>query len=282
MDNSLEQVANRVYSPMRAQLVVDTDNLLQSYHYTDHIERIQEVLASDIDSDVTALTDSITSIMEASVYEVLTNMFLVPSSNNLSDNFTLLKNMYLIENSFEHESIIEILEDSVDDDPKQTLVYLMERLLDADWADTNNSISDVMSSLIEFIEKKHKSKVDLTIDPSDENILNQRRAETLYFFTQFPDTIVQNYVTSGHLSVPTNIDTVLKLLTSTLFALDDTTKIAIELLAVSFILPITLKSVPIQAKKLVDTIYADISQQFKIKTAIDNLVANKELTREKQ
>ena len=151
------------------------------------------------------------------MYTAMTNLFIVPSGYRFSDNFELIKMLYLLEISLDHDVVIELIEQMEDDDPKETLIGVLEKLFDADWAFLNESIFDVTQTLIDLTYEHHKYKSEINTEMGSENLIMSRSKNTFYFFDCYPDTLIQSFVTKNLLSVPSDVDNTLAVVANHLF-----------------------------------------------------------------
>lgn len=273
MNNPLSELLYRHFTETRAQMLLECDELLQSYGVSDHIDEITSLLNTPISEDHTQLTLELDGIFKDSCHHVLLSLFIVPVTSDLSIYVDLIKGMYKLENSFDSGMIIEIIDDGHDIlDTKELLTELLEKVADLDWAYIQESIVEVRGSVIDLLRTVHENKL-LDSPEEHESLMDSvRLAAATNYFTNNPDTLTQEKITEGILTVPANEETVLAVLTPILYGLRDPTDIAKELLGMAVILPITIASAPTQAKKFNNAIFVDEHLIMNVTLKIDTIV----------
>ena len=157
---------------------------------------------------------------------------------------------------------------------------LIDKLIDGDWATLNESILEVRKTLITQLTSKHSRALETVSDDIPENLIRTREKANTRFFQTHPDTIISQFVIQGMLPVPVESNKALATVTGTIYSLEDPNQIALEILALAFIAPVKLSSVPIQAKTIVNQLYLDVEMVTRLNLAIDKLVRDGDLVNE--
>lgn len=279
MDDLLEQLINRYFNSVKAQDLFRANDLLITNNYTDHLEHFHDFLGTEAIDNPDTVATRILEIFEQSLYDVLLTMFIVPAVTEFNPLLSLLENVYKLETYLDHEVILNEIDDMVYlNSPKETLIHLIEEILDGDWAELNDTIQEVRQTLIDSITLKHKNAVSVRTVDSPENLLVSRIKETEHFFNTHPDTIVQGFVRQGILPVPVEVDNSIPTVIDTLYNLEDNRQIAVEILALAFIAPIHLNSISIQCRTLINLLYLDVETVTQLNLEVDKLIREGGLT----
>lgn len=272
MNNPLYNLLSQSFSYPRVKMFMECDDLLQAYGVTEHIDEIRDLLNTPVAEDIIQLPFEIEIAFKKEMHRALLSLYIVPAGGDLSMYHQILSAVYTLENSFESAMIIEIIEDADEvASTREVLSSLFEQVCEMDWAFVQENILEVRGSLIELLKIHHVNK--LIDNPNDEDpIMSPPRLEcTIAYFTEHPDTVTRSLISSGLLAMPSEEAMVLSALTPVLYKLQDPEAIAKELMAMSVILPITMQSVPIQAKKFNNKVFLDARLIMAVNLQIDML-----------
>lgn len=275
MNESLSILLENYFNESKTLIYTEVNQLLLSYGYDEHLEQVEELINSPIAEDSFNAPFEIEAIFNKACHDILIKMFIVPMDSDLLMYHKLLTALYKLENSLDSKMVIEIIEDSVHlENPKDTLVALLEQVCDLDWAFLINSIREVRVTLIDSLKQVHNSKIQDEADRDNQelSLMDETRVNTIRnFFNSNPQSLTFNMVTSGYLSIPVDDDVVLPKMASILTNLTDEPTIAAELIAMALITPIKLTSVNAQAKVFNNKLFADPRVIMNISTNIDIL-----------
>lgn len=281
MDDLLVDIIKLRFNDAKAQDLFTANEMLLTYNYTLHLEHFNDLLGTEAIDNSDIISTRILEIFEQSIHDVLVTMFIVPEVTSFNPLYTLLTQMYELENYLDHQVVLDEIDDMTYlNSPRDTLIHLLDKLVGADWAILNESIREVRTSLITMLANKHTRDIETIPDDTPENLIRTREKANTRFFTTHPNTIVAQFVVQGMLPVPIESDKALATVTSTIYNLEDTNRIALEILALSFLAPIKLSSVPIQAKTIVNQLYVDVNTVTQLNLAIDKLVREGDLVNE--
>lgn len=275
MNNPLSVLLHRHYSEERAKMLLEIDDLLQSYGVTDHIDAITSLLNTPTSEDHYQLTLEIDGILKESCHHILLSLYIVPTADDLSEYHMLIKALYKLENSFDSGMIIELI-DEVEEPahPRDVLTTLLVDVCDIDWVDVQEVLSEVRQSLIDSLRELHANKLVDNPEEYDSGMPQERLNAAITYFTNNADTVTKAMVGTGLLTVPCENDKVLRVMTPALYKMRDPLDIAKELLAMAIIQPITLTSVPVQAKRLNNELFVDERLIVEVTLKIDAIVRN--------
>lgn len=281
MDDLLVDIIKLRFNDVKAQDLFTANEMLLTYNYTLHIEHFNDLLGTEVIDNADIISTRILEIFEQSINDVLITMFIIPEVTSFNGLYTLLTQMYKLENYLDHQVVLDEIDDmDYLNSPRDTLIHLLDKLVGADWATLNEDIREVRLSLITMLADKHAMAIETVPDDTPENLIRTREKANTRFFTTHPNTIVAQFVVQGILPVPVESDKALAAVTSTLYNLEDTNQIALEILALSFIAPVKLSSIPTQAKAIVNQLYIDVNTVTQLNLAIDKLVREGDLVNE--
>lgn len=281
MDDLLVDLIKLRFNDTKAQDLFTANEMLLTYNYTLHLEHFNDLLGTEAIDNSDIISTRILEIFEQSIHDVLITMFIVPEVTSFNELYTLLTQMYKLENYLDHQVVLDEIDDmDYLNSPRDTLIHLLDKLIGADWATLNESIREVRSSLVTLLANKHARAIETIPDDTPENLIRTREKANTRFFATHPNTIVAQFVVQGMLPVPIESDKALTTVTSTLYNLEDTGLIALEILALAFIAPVKLSSIPTQAKTIVNQLYIDVNIVTQLNLAIDKFVRDGDLVNE--
>lgn len=283
MDTFISDIIRNSFHQVQADRYFKASDLLLDYGYREHLEEFYALTGTSIIDDSEQVRDTIISILEEGLYNVLLTMFIVPANKEFDTVYELTLALYYVEQSLEHEAIMEKLNIHFEDqlDPKEVLVDLLESFTELTWEFLNENISEVRSTLIKLIGSLHSEHVEADVEYPDNIVEIPHRENILNFFKLYPNTITQAFIDEGVLQVPVDTGKSINVLSSSVMALQTNESIAIELLAISFIAPIKLRSVGVQAKKLANDLFSSIEQISDLTLCIDKIIRERDLLNEK-
>lgn len=248
-------------------------SLLGLYGYSEIDEKIQTLFDDSTIEDPQNFTLKVIDIFTESMKEVLVNLYIVSSTENLGDTLELLDNVYNMENSLESELIVHLIDDTENPrTPKETFGYLQEHLFGKNFLDTQQQVQDVMFTFIRKLRDLHEDKLISNLEAATPELIMERRESIIKFFTLFPNTLVQGYVTNKLLQVPTDVDKGVVVISGSIYSLENHEQIAIECVALAVITPITEISVPAQARTILNKLYTDVNFVSRATLEIDKII----------
>lgn len=281
MDELLIDIIKQRFNDAKAQDLFIANEMLTNFNYTLHIEQFNDLLGTDAIDNSDIISTRILEIFEQSIYDVLVTLFIVPEVTSFNPLYALLTQMYKLENYSDHQVVLDEIDDMVYlNSPRETLIHLLDKLIGADWATLNENIQEVRQTLITMLVNKHTKDVEVEPNDTPDNLIKIREVANTRFFTTHPNTIIAQFVVQGMLPVPVESDKALATVTSTIYRLEDINLIALEMLALAFIAPVKLSSIPLQAKSIVNQLYIDVNTVTQLSLAIDKIVKDGDLLNE--
>lgn len=281
MDDLLADIIKQRFNSVKAHDIFTANNMLLSFNYSLHLEHLNDLLGTEaIDSPDDSPT-RILEIFEQSIYDVLVTMFIVPNTTEFNPLYELLTNMYKLENYLDHQVVLDEIDDmDYLNSPRDTLINLLEKLFGEDWEMLNENILEVRKTLITLLVQKHTTSIEVLTDEGHENLIRTRENTNRRFFTMYPNTVIGQFVVNGMLPVPIETERALQTVTAAIYSIEDYHLLAIEMIALAFIAPVKLSSIPIQAKTIINLLYVDVNMVTQLSLEVDRLVREGGLTDE--
>lgn len=277
MANQLRSLLSNYFTEPKVDMYVECDDILQSYGHQDHIEKIMELINLPIVEDVFKLTPEIESIFSSSCHDILLKQFIVPVKGSFNMYHKLITGMYQLENSFESEMILEVIDENEQvTTARDTLCEILEAVCDIPWDYCQEHIVEVRNTLIKLLKKLHGNKVRAEVEPRNDAPMSEERLQFIRDYISFwkeqgDPLIIAEYINTGRVTVPAKEETVLTIMTMVLYALTDTDIIARELVGMASVLPIKITSIGTQAKRFNNSIHAGQSRMIMdVNLSIDN------------
>lgn len=279
MDNLLIEIIKQRFTEIKSQDIFTANEMLLNLNHTTHLEHLNELLGSEIIDNPDVVPTRILEIFEQSLFDVLVAMFIVPDVTDFNALYNLVSSMYRLENYLDHQVVLDEIEDMAYlEAPRDTLIHLLEKLFNQDWGSLNENIRDVRQTLITLIVKKHTDALLVEVDEGHDNLIRTRERANTRFFTLHPQTIIANLITSGNLPVPVETDKALSTVTPIIYSMENLQQIAVEILALAFIAPVKLQSIPLHAKTIINKLYIDVNTVTALTLEVDRLVREGGLT----
>lgn len=281
MDDLLADIIKQRFNSVKAHDIFTANKMLLSFNYSLHLEHLNDLLGTEaIDSPDDSPT-RILEIFEQSIYDVLVTMFIVPNTTEFNPLYELLTNMYKLENYLDHQVVLDEIDDmDYLNSPRDTLINLLEKLFGEDWEMLNENILEVRKTLITLLVQKHTTSIEVLTDEGHENLIRTRENANRRFFTMYPNTVIGQFVVNGMLPVPVETERALQTVTAAIYSIEDYHLLAIEMIALAFIAPVKLSSIPIQAKTIINLLYVDVNMVTQLSLEVDRLVREGGLTDE--
>ena len=281
MDDLLTDIIKQRFNSVKANDIFTANKMLLSFNYTLHLEHLNDLLGTEaIDSPDDSPT-RILEIFEQGIYDVLVTMFIVPNTTEFNPLYELLNHIYKLENYLDHQVVLDEIDDmDYLNSPRDTLISLLEKLFGEDWEMLNENILEVRKTLISLLVQKHTAAIEVLTDEGHENLIRTRESANRRFFTMYPNTVIGQFVINGMLPVPVETERALQTVTTAIYSIEDYRLLAIEILALAFIAPVKLSSIPIQAKTIINLLYVDVNMVTQLSLEVDSLVREGGLTNE--
>lgn len=262
-----------VYTHPRAELYTKAYHLIEHYNSNRLDEEIAELIHMPQFDEMETLPSLITTMFTTAMYDILVNMLVVPKQRDFDELLYLLNGVWLIENSYDSPAIMDII-DAMDYpvDPADALASLLEYVDRQDWIVIRGYLHTVTQTFIRKVYNLHREKVEAEVDEGAENTMERKTDALRTYFGEHPESMVYRLIRQGQLGIPSDVSKLLPVMTSFLYQMEEDDQVAVELVAMALILPITLKSTSKQAKIFADKLYPDPTKIIALNTRIEALV----------